>query len=113
MPTSRRVQGKGGWVYEQAASGALKIVTAPAGHKAGSTLTSGAAFDAITKEIGSWPGAFRQVDGAGGWRYEQYADGAIRIVGVPAGQEGSLHNTLRSGKGFEAISREIGAFRVS
>ncbi len=52
----RTVRGKGGYIYEQHADGALFIVAGP-GISREVRLTEGSAYDAISKEIGDHPSA--------------------------------------------------------
>ncbi len=53
-PSSRVVEGAGGYTYEQHPDGSVRILAGPTG--VGSQLESGAAWEAITAEIGPHPG---------------------------------------------------------
>lgn len=114
----RVVQGNGGWVYRQHPNGTIEIVGAPSGYRSGATLTSGAAWVAITDEIGPHPGAPQAPSGAprivagnGGYKYEQHPSGAIRILVDPTRKATGV--TLTSGRAHRAITREIGPYPTS
>jgi len=53
-------------------------------------------------------GASREVDD-GEWRYQQYDDGRIKIIGAPHGSD-AVGNTYRRGSIWEAITNKIGPY---
>lgn len=52
--------------------------------------------------------AFRDVAGKGGYRYRQWEDGAVAIIGSPTGSAAGA--PMRSGAAWQAITAEIGAY---
>jgi len=64
----------------------------------------------LTKGVGQVPSQVgsRDVAGAGGYIYRQYADNSVTILQAP-GQKG-VGTTLRSGTAWQAITNEIGPF---
>ena len=119
----RNVEGNGGYVYQQHPNGTIKIIRDPTNKATGVTITSGAAWTAITSEIGPHPssrqvpsGAPRIVSGSGGYKYEQHPNGVIRILKDPSGRATGV--TLRpenesQRKAWRAITSEIGPYSVS
>lgn len=61
------------------------------------------------KEIAD-PG-FREVAGAGGYKYKQYADGKLEIIETPTGAVAKPIEVPQNGTAYAAIVKEIGSYQ--